>query len=266
MKLLKGRTKELRVIRPISENKDKYTLSETKEIKPVLFLTKNKYKGKKLIYNQFSKQIISENPGILKAFNFLLKNPKENLFVSKKNSFEIFRITKTIKNNERSFTPYFTKDAFILTINSEVKKRFFIKYSKNKFGAKYSATQELISLRLIEGYASQVGFKIIKPHFAFDNFNNKGGFIVYDFSYLHTVSDAYKMAKISNSELIEIKNRISSLNNLLDRKLDLNNIDINIKNIFIDFTKKPYSLYLFDTYAFNQNIKQMFDFSKKSLS
>lgn len=252
----------------ICGDKNKYRFLETDKSKRDLsfraFVENNsKEKGKKLSYNLYAKKLISENPGLLKAFDYLVKNKSEKRFVSDKEKFEILRVTNIVKNNKREIACGFTNEAFVLTLNKyKPPKRFFIKYSLDYRG-KLSLTQELISLKYIEKIAKEHGFEIIKPHFAFDNFNKKGSFIAYDFSYLKTLRET-SVGTTINTEYNKIINKIIDLKIDLCKNLGINSTDITEKNIFIDMSIKPYKLYLFDTYFEKESSDKLKTFAEST--
>ncbi|NCP71789.1 hypothetical protein GW835_00130 [archaeon] len=191
-----------KLLKSAFEKKKKIVPSKTSKHPDQLTYKDNRpyrYLGKKLIYNNFARKVLIENPGIIKAIDFLSKNKKEIRFVDKKGNFEILKVTNQILNN-RNTSVLNTSNGFVLIVNNKKPIRFFIKETKGKVDM--SLTEELLALRLIEKEAKKSGFKIIKPHFAFDNYSQKKGFfynasdlrsfIAYDLSYLITVSDAIK--------------------------------------------------------------------------
>jgi len=204
--------------------------------------------GKKLIYNNFSKRLIRENPGIIKAIDFLSKNKLEKRFVDPKERFEVLRVRDFIVNDVQRLKSrgYLTRDAFVLRVNSGKKEyRFFLKNQG------LSSVQELVLLKSIEEYAKKSGFNIIQPHLALDNnldidYNKR--YIVYDFTDKLTVSDAFNSKKISPEKFYDIFDRLSDFKKLLENKYSIPIENLNTKNIFIDLSTQPHKLYLFDPF------------------
>ncbi len=85
-----------------------------------------RYYGKKLVYTNFAIEVLKENPGIIKAINFLSKNKKEIRFVEDKGRFEILKVTNQIINKKRTTSAY-TSEGYLLIINKAKPIRFFIK-------------------------------------------------------------------------------------------------------------------------------------------
>lgn len=233
IKLLKGFLKKPKV----NENPSKLTYKDTSIYR---------YRGKKILYTGLAKELLKENSGLLKAVNFLSKNKSERRFVDPKNRFEILKVTNQIISQKRSFSPSFTKNAFVLTINKKKPLRFFIKETRGHVD--FSLTEEMLALKIIEKKAKANGFKIIKPHFSFDNYPKRKGFfydhtlmksfIVYQLSYLSTVSDAISKKKLTSLQKKEIASRFSKLNESL-KNLGFKNLDLKQDNCFVDFSKKP---------------------------
>ncbi len=237
----------------VIKNPNRYTYKESMT---------NRYGGKKIVYSNFARELLRENPGIIKAVNFLSNNKKEKRFVDEKNRFEILKVTNQIINKKRTDSS-FASDGFVLIINKKKPVRFFIKETRDK--VELSLTEELIALRLIEKDAREIGFKIIKPHFAFDSYLDRKkfpfhrqlikSFIVYELSYLPTVRDVVNKKKINVEDVKKINQKFSKLKEILKKK-GLRDIDLDDRNCFIDLSKKPFDLFLFDplTYDANYNV------------
>jgi len=233
-----------------SKNPNQFTYKDTQPYR---------YHGKKLVYSNFARDLLKENPGIIKAINFLSRNKKEIRFVDKKGKFEILKVTKQIINQKRTTSTY-TSEGYVLIINKVKPIRFFIKETRGV--VEFSLTEELLALRSIEKEAKKVGFKIIKPHFAFDNYSQKKGFfynpsnlksfIAYELSYFLTVTDAINKKKLTLKDKKEINSKFSKLNQSLE-KIGFKDLDLDKKNCFVDLSKKPVDLYLFDPLTYGEN-------------
>jgi len=240
MKLLpkpRGKVPRRPILGTVQEQKNRFNYIETKK----------SYFGKKLAYNDFSKKIIKENPGIIKAVEFLSSHKLERRFLDSKDRFEILRVTNDIIDEQKK-RGNFTTDAFVIKINFERKKHiFFLKEQE------INSTEELILLKSIEGYAHQFGLNIVQPHFAFDNnieHNSQNRpdkhYIIYDFTDKLTVYDAFKLNKISLEESRAIRLKLISFERLLNKNHSIPIENLDTKNCFIDLSKKPPALYLFD--------------------
>jgi len=209
--------------------------------------------GKALVYNDFSKKIIQENPGIIKAVNFLSKNVSERRFVDPKNKFEILRVTNFIKSTQVDKPPRgaLTNNSFVIKINEGKKElRFFLKEQRGL------SIRELILLKSAEKVIQKSGFSIIQPHLAFEKFDPNPelsgsnilahSYILYDFTNKLTVKDARKLNKLSLKELLDIDQRLVDLQDELHDTHSIPIENLTISNCFIDLSKKPYGLYLFD--------------------
>jgi len=194
---------------------------------------------KELIYNDYSKKLIRQNPGIIKAINFLSKKPFENRFIDPKGRFEMFRVTDFIVNIKPR-RGGLTKESYFIKINDGQKEHTF--YLKKQYA---DSITELVLLNSIEKYTKEYGLNIIKPHFAFST-NEIKDYILYDFTHKLTVVDALKLNKISKSESNIISEKLRNFEQDMRKKYKIPIHDVENRNCFIDISKKPYKLYLFD--------------------
>jgi len=254
MKLLpkpRGKVTRKPILGTEKEQRNKFNYNET-------YIAK--YRGKKLIYNDFAKKIIQENPGILKAMDYLSSIASERRFVDPKGKFEILRVTESIvKNDSTRSRGSYTKNSFVISINDAKKHKFYIKESE--YGIELN---EFVTVNTIEKYVANYGFKIIKPHLSYLNPNKVRNYIAYDFTNKLTVLDALKLNKIPEYLHNQIKAKLEDLHFSL---LSLHNIDVDIselgtRNCFIDL--KTNELYLFDIVKGNlSNAKSISELTKE---
>jgi hypothetical protein len=199
--------------------------------------------NRKLVYNDFVKNLIRKNPGIIKAINFLEKSISENKYIDPLGRFEITNFTRSIINTyERG--GYINSAFFIEVIDDAKKHLFFLKKQS------VSSVHELILLKSIEKIANENGFNIIQPHLAFENrsklldYGQRKNYILYDFTYKLTVADAIKLNKISALDFENINSKLNKLADLLQQKYKMPIDDLNTNNCYIDLKTKE--LYLLD--------------------
>lgn len=226
-----------------SIRKDNFTYNET---------TSLRFKGNKLIYNNLSKRIIKENPNLLRSV-LLLSNTFKKKITDPNKRFVIEKITNKIINKKKQSAGYIS-NAFTLKVKVDGSVlKFFIKETLQKKGLNISLTEEMMGLKIIEKDAKRFGFNIIKPHLAFDGYkDSKKSFIVYNFSKLLTVREAFDLKKISEKQTREISDRLLKFERFLKDK-GLKEPDVNDRNCFVDFSEKPFKLYLFDVNTLEWN-------------
>jgi len=203
--------------------------------------------GKKLAYNEFSKRLIQENPGIIKAIDFLSNNRSEKRFVDPKGKYEILKVTDLI-SNENTSNPRrggLTIDSYFIKLKSgKVEYKFFLKKQNA------DSVEELILLKSLEKYALKSGFKIIQPHLAFDDYNALNKYILYDFTNKLTVDDAFKLKLLKDDEYMHIRTKLEDFETVLNEKHFVPAWNLKSQNCFVDLSTTPYKLYLFDPKSF----------------
>ena len=236
MKLLpkpRGKVSRKPIVGTEEELKNRYHYTEV-EYKKGYF--------KRLFYNDYSKKLIRENPGIIKAIDFLSKNKYKQRFVDSKDRFEILKVTDFIVAKGPKNRGSYTTNGFVIQLHNTKKQLFYVKQSN------YAVLiNEFITLNSIDKYAKAEGINIIKPHLVTNMYNSKN-YIVYDFTNKLTVLDAYESKKINDKELDLIGNKLDNLQSkiLLNYNIHIHKAEITPRNCFIDLSVKPYKLYLFD--------------------
>ena len=271
MKLLpkpRGKVSRKPVVGSEKELKTKYNYNAFKKI--------NKSKGwsiiqeKELLYNNFAKNIIRSNPGLLKAFDEFSRQPRKERYVDPNGRFELIKVTKSILQYDQKhyykLLHQYTRgthigEAYYLEVNFPKKEKFFIKEFTEK-NNEQSTVGEALSLRIIESIAKEYDYKIIPPHFAVDYITRNGekrNIIAYDFTNLLTIPDALYLKKITKSEYDKVISKFVKFR--LDTNKSLSSkgcaiVDLKSHNCFIDISKKPYTVYISDTrlFTYNQNV------------
>jgi hypothetical protein len=237
--------------KPLDGSKNKFTSNPSKHS-----LDSNKI----LIYNNFIKKLIRENPslgkempGVFKSVITFLKDPKLKRMVDPKERFVILRVSdfitskslvikSMISKSERGGN---TKNAFFIQINSNKQYRFYLKETYQ------NTINEFKTLNFYEKEFKKHGFNIIKPHLAFKNKDKR--YILYDFTNRLTVFDAFQLKKISENEYKSIIKQIKRfrISFELDKGISLS--ETHVGNCFIEFTPKGHKLYLFDIFSLGGN-------------
>ncbi len=233
---LRGKVPRRPILGSVQEQKNKFHYNETHSIRE---------NGTKLVYNDYSKKLIRDNPGIIKAIKFLEQNRNEKRFIDLKGKFEILNVTHFMHTVDDYKRGGFQNDTYLIKIKSD-KKDHLLFLKKESI----SSTDELILLNTIEKYTSKFGLNIIKPHLAFEHYVHK--FIAYDFTDKLTVADARRLNKIDLKESRIIQDRLFEFENTLRKKYNIPIGNLTINNCFIDIYKTPYALYLFDPFIYDE--------------
>jgi len=200
---------------------------------------------KKLAYNGFAKEIITENPGLMKEITKLSKAPRKTIFIDPKGNYKLKVITTDPSHNQLYKLELKHKNKKYLFF---IKEKPFIK-SIDEFENTY---RELIAAKIVEN----AGFNIIQPHFAI-NLGTKS-YIAYDFTKLITLDRA--KSKIGIIPYLKIDIKLHEITEQLKRyKLwDI----INADNVYINLITKK--IYLADIMSAKED-NELTEIAKKEL-
>jgi hypothetical protein len=182
-------------------NKDEKQLRVSKVNSKTQFYSVKLNKSEILHLSVLGKKLIKKYPELLK---FISKNisfeSKYSKYSTKTFNLEI----RKLKNSDGYNNLKILKLDLFLKDKMETKS-FFLKVTQED----YLANNEFLANQVFQKY----GINTIKPHFAFTNISKRESVIVYDFTNLNNLKKDLYSGKISEKEIIEIKNKINFIKN-----------------------------------------------------
>ncbi len=217
-----------------------------------------------LVYNPFAKEIVSNNPGIIKDFLTIFNNKSLTKIKGSNNNYSFERIFFREKNPNFSKIRDFgvlTKEAFILKVLVEGKsKKFFIKRAELSYDLNNNNYGEYFGLMIQKIF----GLNIVEPQLAYIDLRNniKTGFLVSEYSDLMSLKKARKLGIISNKKYSDLFDKILKIQDNINRelpeiKLEINNHNLKLtdmlpRNIFLD--TKTGKLVFYDPWLIENNV------------
>lgn len=167
---------------------------------------------KVLNLSSFGRETVKKYPEVVsflrKVFNkkFSRVVYKDNFFKERKNTF--FENRKVKINLQRLSSATNINNDFILKMKIVFKdinqtKQFFVKVNTGYLNAE----KEFLANQLFQKF----GINTIKPHFAYTDKTSKKSIIVYDFTNLKTVGDAFSLKIITGEEYRDVYKKIEKL-------------------------------------------------------
>lgn len=202
--------------------------------------------GKELGYSMHAKQVIRENPGLLKAMHEVSKI-KKAYYEDPKGRFQILNQKPKAGRNTNESYIFKTKDKkyFIKEINDTSKDRDYSFDIKHKHGR--DGVSEHIALELLK----EQGVDVIHAHFSYVDPISKKSFIAYEFSQLKTLDELYRSGEITAIKYKNIKQQIKYIEKEINSKFHsygLNKYkqiwDIDTDNVFYSLGRNKF--YVFD--------------------
>jgi len=216
-----------------------------------------------IIYNEYIKEIIKSVPGLLTRFS-KFSNSNERRFVDPKGRFEIINVIDQLENRgglaHNVIKKQYSNKAQIIIINDSTKKIFFVK--ENNRLNKENTLGETLAQNILKKY----GIQTIGSHSAYhsvDWINLKlKSFVIYDFSNLLTLEDAYKNKMISEEDYSKLHSKIYKGVEKIN-KLHLDLADLIYPHHYF-FNPKTKEIYLFDPFVIN--FDKLYEVAKKELN
>jgi hypothetical protein len=202
--------------------------------------------GKELGYSTHAKQMIRENPGLLKAVYELSKSRKPFL-EDPKSRFQILRQKpKAGQNTDASYILKLKeKKYYIKEVNDTSIDRDYSFDIKHKHGR--DGVSEHIAIELLK----EQGINVIPAHLSYVDPISKKSFIVYEFTQLRTLDELYKTGEITSIRYKNIKKQVKEIEEEINRKFHSFGLDkykqiwdIRTDNVFYSTGKNKF--YVFD--------------------
>ncbi|HRS42883.1 MAG TPA: hypothetical protein P5530_03365 [Candidatus Diapherotrites archaeon] len=202
--------------------------------------------GKGLGYSKYGKQVVRENPGLLKAVYELSKSKKPFL-KDPKGRFKITRLKpKAGLNTNVSYVldlkgkKYFIKEVNDTSIDRDYS--FDIKYRHGRDGVSEHKGIELLK---------QKGIDVIPAHVSYVDPITKKSFIVYEYTQLRTLEELYKAGDITSIKYRNIKKRVADIEKEINRNFHSYGLgeykqiwDLDTDNVFYSMGRNRF--YIFD--------------------
>ncbi|MFA7709386.1 MAG: hypothetical protein WCX82_04620 [archaeon] len=205
--------------------------------------------SRELGYSTHGKQVIRENPGLLKAV-YDFSNNKGIYHADSKGRFKIIhRYPKNGANTDRNY---------IVEIQN---RKYFIKESNDEnpdrdysYKIKHNGGRDGVSEHKAIEILRQHGVDVISAHFSYSDPILKKSFIAYDFSPLSSLLDLYVSGKIKKSEYEFLKKEIQEKLNATEEEikqkfstLGIDNYtqvwDLKLENIFYDLKNRRFLVF-----------------------
>lgn len=241
-------------IKPNPVTSKKSVLRNDKRLKVVKLNGKTQYYsceiGREKINNTIFKKIlemsvsgrkfVKEHPEVVNFLKEILYRKSNSSFFENKNI--RLNLKKLNPSSGNIYENIFKMNIFLKDANKS--NSYFVKISNH-----YTSNTEFIANQ----YFQKHGINTIKPHFSFSDQLKGRNIIVYDFTSMMTLRDSVANKKITEKQFLDIKKKISSLNDVKNIKIGTSRnrgvMDyMNLGNIFIKKNKDKIDVYFTDLF------------------
>lgn len=239
--------REFKVKKPkIIEKKPQVTKDKRSPLRMGDSVFLESFSGKELGYSKKGKQIVRENPGLIRAVQEISRTQKP-ILEDPKGRFTIRR--------EKPTAGWNTNVAYVLDLKG---KKYFIKEqndidvnSRYKFDNKYKDGRDGVSEHIAIELLKKHKINVIPAHVSYVDPVSKKGFIVYEYTKLRTLEALHKSGDIKYGRYRNIKERLREI----EKKINDNFTDYDLKkycgmwdlatdNVFVSTSSNKF--YVFD--------------------